>query len=280
MDTPPERTLLAGGYRNAVWKVRSSHGSFIEKVYALDADGPNPVFPNIPDHEVATLRHLAGSGLAPTFESFDERRGDRPAVLRYRFVPGVAWQRGVADVAQLLSRVHASTPPPLRHTLGSGAEAVTAADAMVDDVPADLAVRLRRHRPEGLPGDGPPRRCLVHTDCGPGNLLRTRAGLILIDWQCPGIGDPVEDLSCFASPAIQHLYRCPPLSARLVERFLTAYDDPAAGLRYRRHGAGWHYRLAAYCAWRAHRLATEQPDTAARYREALDAELDHLERSW
>ncbi len=280
MNTEPERTLLAGGYRNAVWKVRSPRGTFIEKVYALDEDGPNPVFPNIPDHEVATLRHLAGTGLAPTFVSFDDRCDQRPAVLRYRFVPGVAWRRGVADAARLLSDVHAVSPPPLRRTLGSGAEAVIAADAMVDDLPADLSARLRRHRPTGLPRHGPPRRCLVHTDCGPGNLLRTRSGLILIDWQCPGIGDPVEDLSCFLSPAIQHLYGCAPLSARLVERFLVAYDDPAAAMRYRRHGAGWHYRLAAYCAWRAHRLAAELPDTAARYREALDAELEFLEQSW
>ena len=275
-----ERVLLAGGYCNEVWKVRSPGGTFIEKVYAFDADGPNPVFPNIPDHEVTALRHLSGTGLAPSFVSFEPHQGDRPALLRYRFVPGAPWRRGGADVARLLADVHALDPPSLRRTLGSGAEAVIAADAMVDDLPFALAMRLRRLRPDDLARRGPDRRSLVHTDCGPGNLLRTQSGLILIDWQCPGIGDPVEDLSCFLSPAIQHLYGCPPLSARLVERFLAAYDDPAVALRYRLHGAGWHYRLASYCAWRAHRLATELPDTAARYREALDAELDHLERSW
>jgi thiamine kinase-like enzyme len=126
------------------------------------------------------------------------------------------------------------------------------------------------HRPWIVPS-------LVHTDCGPGNLVRSRHGLVLIDWQCPGEGDPVEDLACFLSPAMMILYTAAPHKPAARSAFLAAYGDEAVVDRYLRDGPAWHYRIGAYCAWRAHRLSRRQPDVAARYRDALAAELALLE---
>jgi hypothetical protein len=95
------------------------------------------------------------------------------------------------------------------------------------------------------------------------------------------VGDPVEDLACFLSPAMMVLYAAPPHGAAAVRRFLDTYAaaDAATAERYRRDGAAWHYRIAAYCLWRSHRLAGSQPEVAARYRRAMTAELELL-RTW
>jgi thiamine kinase-like enzyme len=128
--------------------------------------------------------------------------------------------------------------------------------------------------------DRPVRRAsLVHTDCGPGNIVRGAGGLVLIDWQCPGVGDPVEDVACFLSPAMMILYATPPHTAAARRTFLGAYEDVAVVARYHRDGPAWHYRIASYCVWRAHRLARRQPEVAERYRMALAAELE-LIRAW
>jgi aminoglycoside phosphotransferase (APT) family kinase protein len=276
----PTRTLLAGGYTNEVWKVRAGRDLLIEKRYAPHPPEPNPMYPNLPDHEAAALAHLAGTGLVPELVSFTAATTRAGAVLVYRYVAGTQWRRGTADVARVLHAVHAGPAPHgLRRLHQSAAEALTRADEVIADVP----LRAERewviaHRPTGAVGGRPVRRpALVHTDCGPGNLIRSGHGLVIIDWQCPGVGDPVEDLACFLSPAMMVLYAAPPHGARAVQSFLAAYPDADVVDRYRRDGAAWHYRIAAYCLWRAHRLADVLPDVAARYREALTAELALLD---
>jgi hypothetical protein len=272
------RTLLAGGYTNQVWRVRVGRDVLIEKRYAEHPPEPNPMYPNLPDHEAAALAHLAGTGLVPELMSFTPAHDHVGASLVYRYVVGTQWRRGVGDVARLLHAVHsARAPEGLRSLHRSGAEAIAHADEVIAGVPlADERARLTAHRPTDI-GDRPIRRpSLVHTDCGPGNLVRSRSGLVLIDWQCPGVGDPVEDLACFLSPAMMVLYATPPHGVDSVRRFLAAYPDDETVARYRRDGAAWHYRIAAYCLWRHHRLRESQPEVAARYGRALSAELNAL----
>lgn len=278
------RTLLAGGYTNEVWKVGRGRTALIEKRYSGAPAEPNPMYPNLPDHEAAVLAHLAGTGVAPELVSYAPAEPGGPgAVVVYRYVAGTQWRRGVGDVARLLHRVHALEPPASLRTLHlDAASALSRALEVIDDVPSDDAplrrarARLDALRP-GMPAASPVRRpSLVHTDCGPGNLVRGREGLVLIDWQCPGLGDPVEDLACFLSPAMMVLYAAPPHSRAVRDRFLAAYPDESVVGRYRRDGVAWHHRIAAYCLWRSHRLRTTLPDVSARYAQALDAELELL----
>jgi thiamine kinase len=273
------RTLLAGGYRNEVWKVRTASGTFIEKRYAEDPGSPNPMYPNLPDHEAGAMAHLVGSGCAPELVSFEPADGVHGAVVTYRYVSGQAWRRGVADVAQLLHRVHHAPPPKgMRSLHRSAADARAHADEMISDTASSaLRSRLLAARPTEASTAELPRPSLVHTDCGPGNVVRHRHGVLLIDWQCPGLGDPVEDVACFLSPAMMILYDTAPHGPRARATFLGAYGDDAVVARYQRDGAAWHYRIGAYCVWRAARLARRQPEVAARYRRALTAELELLE---
>ncbi|MFZ9628712.1 MAG: phosphotransferase family protein [Ilumatobacteraceae bacterium] len=279
-----DRIRLEGGYHNDVWKVRRDGRTLVEKRYAVQAE-PNPMYPNLPAQEALALRSLAGTGCAPAFVDFVERDADGRALLTYAFVPGAPWRRGVEDVARLLHTVHrVPVPRGLRRIPATPAGALESADAMVDAVPHRLSSDLRAVRPDlsrRAAASRPAARSVVHTDCGPGNVMRGRRGVVLIDWQCPGAGDPVEDLACFRSPAMMILYGQRPHSTATVRRFLAAYAslDSAAAASVQRHaevGAAWHYRIGAYCVWRIHRLSRTQPDVAERYRQAMLAEIDLL----
>jgi aminoglycoside phosphotransferase (APT) family kinase protein len=274
----PSRELLAGGYRNQVWKVRAGRGFVIEKQYAEDPGSPNPMYPNLPDHEAAAMAHLAGTGCAPELVSYRPPEHHHGAQVVYRYVTGTQWMRGVEDVARLLSTVHHLQPPRgLRRLHRSATEALAHADVVVADTPSVRSrSRMADARPDGMVHRPARRPSLVHTDCGPGNIVRTRYGLVLIDWQCPGVGDPVEDIACFLSPAMMILYATTPHTAAARQAFLDAYGDEQVVRRYLRDGPAWHFRIASYCVWRAHRLARHQPEVAARYRTALDAELELL----
>ena len=277
-----DRVRLAGGYRNQVWKVRAADGWVIEKNYSEDPGLPNPLYPNLPAQEAAAMRHLFPYGLAAEVVSYRPAGEGVRAQLVYRFLEGSGWARGVADVAEMLCRVHhAGVPRGARRLHRSGAQALAHADAMVADTrDRGLKARMLAARPSGVPADVVRTVALVHTDCGPGNILRTADGLVLIDWQCPGAGDAVEDVACFSSPAMQLLYDRAPLTAATRRRFLQAYeaaDDRGSVERYAAHGAGWHYRIAAYCAWRIPHTRRRQPEVAAGYARALEAELEFLE---
>lgn len=267
-----DRTLLVGGYRNEVWMVRDGRRLLIEKRYVEDPGEPNPMYPNLPDHEAAALALLGPHGWSPRLVAHV------PGVVTYEYVPGRMWRRGTAEVAVLLGAVHAlSAPRELRLLCGSAAEARTHADAMVQAVPSRVVAPLAGVRPAEVSAQVLRRRSLVHTDCGPGNLVRSRRGLVLIDWQCPGRGDPVEDVACFVSPAMMILYQMAPHSPAARHAFLAAYPDRAIVARYRRDSAAWHYRIAAYCVWRADRLARRLPEVADRYRRASAAEIAFIE---
>ena len=273
-----DRVLLAGGYRNRVWKVRAGRGFVIEKEYVEDSSHAdvNPMFPNLPDHEAMALRVLGPLGLAPQLVSVEPRR------LTYRYVAGPMWRpgrlRSAEDVANLLHAVHAVTPPTEMRDLCASADAARAhADSMIDATSSRFADELRARRPSTAGADPISRRSLVHTDCGPGNIVRGPRGPVLIDWQCPGAGDPVEDLACFLSPAMMVLYQVRPHSRAARARFLSSYADGDVVDRYLRDGAAWHYRIGAYCVWRAHRLARSSRDVAGRYLRALSAEIELLE---
>ena len=269
----PARVRLPGGYRNEVWKVRAGRSWLIEKRYCEEPGEANPMYPNLPDHEVAALAALGPRGLSPQLVDHD------PSAVTYRFVPGTMWRSGVADVAALLYAIHSGPAPRDLRSLGaSAAQARGHGDEMVAAVTTEAAAGLLAVRPKVVSTEVVRRASLVHTDCGPGNLVRSRAGLVLIDWQCPGLGDPVEDIACFVSPAMMVLYDQPPHTQRTIENFLSAYGEAGAHgratvKRYRRDAASWHYRIGGYCVWRAHRLDTRLPDVAQRYRRALAAEI-------
>lgn len=245
---------LLGGRVNTVWRV----GNIAVKQF--QPNGDSPLFPNDPKAEAAALTLLAPLGLAPRL------LGQGQGWLAYQYCRGAAWKTDSVKVATTLARLHETKVPANSFRTGANGSAQLLEQAK--SIAALCPQTLPSPPPDPNVAPGP--TCLIHGDVVPGNLIAHQDTLTLIDWQCPAIGDPVEDIATFLSPAMQSLYRGAPLSQSEVNSFRTACPQPYVQ-RYDRLAAIYHWRMAAHCLWKAARNA---PDYAA----AMQLELTALKR--
>lgn len=237
---------LSGGRTNRVWRVQDGKSDYVCKLYR--GSNNNPLFANVPEAEFACLTHLAGQGLSPDPVVF--LKLPIGMVLIYKFLQGRIWQGDTRPVAQCLHRLHALDPPAdLPQSPVGAAEILLHADRILNDLRGDTARYLRERRPEPVVSH-PTQLAFLHGDVVAANLLQTPDGLRLIDWQCPSVGDPVSDLACFLSPAMQVIYGAGPLSQSQQSAFLEGYGDRSVSDRYLVWKSAYHYRMAAYCLWR------------------------------
>ncbi len=259
-------TPLAGGRTNRVWKISGTR-DLVCKLYSESTQ--NPLYENAPQSEYDCLKQLSGKGVAPEAVCFNRTTfGD---VLVYEYLHGTDWNNDVISVAQLLARIHAEPIPEGLRVLAMGSDSVVAQtlDILKDAKPVD-ADRLKALKPNGkIAAAG--TQCFVHTDVVAGNLIQTVDGVRMIDWQCPGSGDPVEDLAMFLSPAMQHVYRGSVLTKAECAAFIEAYPDVTVRDRYNKMAPFYNWRMAAYCAWKEARGAEE-------YRAAKELEISALEK--
>jgi Ser/Thr protein kinase RdoA (MazF antagonist) len=244
---------LPGGNTNRVWRIEApirDAPALVCKLYRPGGD--TPLFRNDPAAEATALRALAGTGLAPAFVAAAETAAGRS--LAYAHVAGRAWrpEDAVASVAAALARLHAVPAPPELPAFLSDEPALRAQTrdmlAMIGAAGQDLA---RIEPPAVSAPDVTP--VFVHGDATAGNVLIGAAGVTFIDWQCPGRGDPAGDLAVFLSPGMQAICGNPPLSTTQAAAFLAAYGNPATVARYNALRPLFHWRMAAYCLWRAAR---------------------------
>jgi thiamine kinase len=270
----PVPTPLPGGYWNTVVRLRDARRDWVVKVYA-DGD-PEALFPILPDDEARALEVLSGHRVAPEPVAYLPAAEGEPAVLVYRFLEGESWRTDVRPVAALMRRQHAVRAEGFRPVPTDAAGILTQGDRLLVAATAEDAEALGTRRPPETVGPAT-RLALLHTDAGAGNVIVGADGARLIDWQCPAVGDPAEDLFCFLSPAFQVLYGNEPLSAAERAAFLEAYDDREVGDRLDALGPALTYRMGAYCAARRHALGGVDPDAAARYARALALGLADLD---
>lgn len=252
LDGPWQR--LSGGRVNALWRV----GNAVIKQFKTT--GISPLFPNDASAEAAALSLLAPKGLAPKL--FAQGKD----WLGYQYCPGSAWQRDTKQIADALSNIHCVTVTKANFRLATNgstqlltqAKAIAAlCTAPLPPPPSDTGV-----------AKGP--TCLIHGDAVPGNLIAHNGKITFIDWQCPAIGDPTEDIATFLSPAMQFLYRGTPLSTDEVAAFRSACA-PDTIERYDQLAELYHWRMAAHCLWKFEQNA---PD----YGHAMQLELASLQR--
>ncbi len=262
-------TSLFGGRTNSIWQVTAPtlNSTAILKLYRSNAGhlkDVNPLFPNDPDSEAKLLRHLHAESFAPNLiAKFGTDHGE---CILYEAIPGVRWQAGVADVANLITKLHQiPAPTGIRRIANGSAELALQSK--------EIARRCRDRSALGeMPEDNdiPPSQnlSLVHGDIVPGNLIQNEAGLHLIDWQCPAIGDPCEDIAIFVSPAMQLLYRGTILSVQERRDFNQNLPTKLVA-RYQALAPLYHFRMAAYCLWQSE---NGRPD----YLEGYQAEMAAL----
>ena len=269
-----EVLALPSGYWNDVVRVRGDGFDWVCKAFA-EQDGWR-LFPILPDEEARALVVLGGRRVAPEFVSYHPRAGGRPAVLVYEWVEGAMWTEGTAAVGELLRRQHAVPATGFREVPTGSDGILEQGDRLLGGAAPDDAAALGALRPS-VRVQPSPRRVLLHTDAGTGNVIVGPDGPRLIDWQCPALGDAAEDLFTFLAPAFQVVFDHEPLTAAERAACLEAYGDPAVEARLAALEPALTYRFAAYCAMRRADLAEADPVSAARYARAVALSLADLE---
>jgi len=286
--------LLTGGFWNRVYRLRSKQNSALDWVVKQFVQVPvNPMFPILPSAESAALQFLQDHSCAPRPIAFIAESAVG-SLLVYEYVPGSSWNGDLDAAARLLARVqriplNAFAKQAFRQLPTEANALQEHAQAMLVRHPGALSDRVRQLRPAIRSGSdfSFPKEVLVHTDCGPGNMVSSPAGLRLIDWQCPGIGDGLQDVVTFLSPAMQVLYGYPVLSVAQEQTFLSAYlsalcekpsDSEETLARFNSIRSSHHYRFAAYCAMRTQDTASSDQKTSHLYSLALQAEIQLLYR--
>lgn len=230
------RVPLPGGRSNRVWRI----GDLVLKRF--DPDAATPLFPNDPLAEARALTLFAPLHIAPVL------RAAGPDWVIYDHHEGTVWspKADPAPLARLLHRLHgADVAPGTFRALPNGSAALHAhalglAQPGLPPIPPDPHIPPISPRP-------------VHADPVLGNILATAAGPLLIDWQCPGMGDPAEDLATLLSPAMIWLYCGQTPADGWGDALLSAYPDAAIVERTRALLPLYRWRIMTHCALRAAR---------------------------
>jgi thiamine kinase len=252
----------AGGRTNKVWRI-TGEKDLICKLYLESKT--NPLFNNIPEAEYRCLLWLNGSGIAP--KPYEYLKTPFGKVLMYYYIKGETWSHDVGAVSELLNRIRKHKyPKRLRILPSSPSDIKQTGLEIINKLNIHHKNKLNKICPDVSISDIEP--VLLHTDTVPGNLIFGDIGLQLIDWQCPAIGDPIVDIMMFLSPGMHEIYRSGKLSMKDHEVFLMSLTSDLRN-RYLAIGPLYHWRLAAYCFWKAEQGFIE-------YESAALAEIDLL----
>jgi thiamine kinase-like enzyme len=254
--------IQTGGRTNKVWRIANEE-DLTCKLYL--ESGNNPLFNNTPEEEYRCLLWLEGSDIAPKpYKFLKTPFGD---VLLYNFIKGEIWSNNVETVSELLTRIR-------KYKYPKGLRALSNLPSDIKKTGLEIINNLNNYHKNKLIKICPDisisgiEPVLLHTDVVPGNLILGDKGLRLIDWQCPAIGDPIVDITVFLSPAMHEVYGSGKLSMKDHETFLMNLQ-PKLRSRYNILGPLYHWRLAAYCFWKAEQGFKE-------YENAALAEIDLL----
>lgn len=259
---------MDGGRSNLIWRIDcETSASLVCKLFLPNTS--TPLFANDAMREATVLQALHGRDISPELVAFKASRMGESLV--YRYVAGQVWREGVSDVASLLARLHRLPIPD-----GLPIMEISPTSLVADGFAMQGSVSGRLPAPPDVTNHLAQGRVFLHGDVVAGNILQTANGLRLIDWQCPAAGDPSVDLAVFLSPAMQWVYGGRTLSADEINVFLTAYAKISGNIsaveRYKTLAPLYHWRMAAYCLWKA-----DQGDQD--YARAMDLELACLKKT-
>ena len=244
-----------GGRTNKVWRLIGEK-DLICKLY-LETN-TNPLFNNTPEEEYKCLLWLESSNIAPTpYKYLKTPFGE---VLLYNYIKGHTWSHDVETVSELLTRIR-------KHKYLKGLRILSNLPSDIKQTGLEIISKLNSYHKNKLINICPDvsvsdiEPVLLHTDVVPGNLILGDEGLRLIDWQCPAIGDPIVDIVMFLSPGMHEIYGSGKLSMKDHEVFLMSLSSDLCE-RYNIIGPLYHWRLAAYCFWKAEQGFIEYENAA------------------
>jgi aminoglycoside phosphotransferase (APT) family kinase protein len=191
-------------------------------------------------------------------------------LLVYEFFAGDVWREDAAAVGRLLRRLHdmpVTADSAFRQLPLETVAILHQADHLLAQATSDALVhQLRALRPDPQPRPLLARLALVHTDAWAGNFVQNGRQLRLIDWQCPGLGDPAEDVWTFLYAGYEMLLGWPRFGEGVIAEFWRGYGvDTAVSHHLQILAPTYTYRLAAHCCLRQQQLAATNPTASANY---------------
>lgn len=255
---------LMGGFWNDVYRLRGNGRDWVIKHFR--AANPDGLYPILPQAEALALQMLSGLEIAPEPVAF---LPDVP-LLVYEFFAGDVWQEDVAGIGRLLRRLHdvpVTADSGFRQLPLETADILQQGDQLLAQAEPDTQVqRLRAIRPPPQPRPLLKRCVLVHTDPWAGNFVQNGRHLCLIDWQCPGLGDPVEDVWTFLYAGYEMLLGWPRFDESVATEFWRGYGaETAVQPCLEIIAPSYTYRLAAHCCLRQQQLAATNPVASNNY---------------
>lgn len=234
----PQRIQLAGGLANRSWRLCDAS----QDVVVRFAGDPARRLGADPRSEIAMQSLAAAIGLAPPLLIARPSEG----LLVSRYVagrqPGLDDFRNagtLAGVGAWLARLHAEPVPAGLAVVDFGERAAgylaTLQAAGARPAAAAIADALARRR-TALPP--PARLAACHHDLHHRNFIETIAGLVVVDWEYAGPGDPAADLA-----ACIGYHR---LDAQQADALLAGYGATAGALRERLTALGWIFDCLCY----------------------------------
>ena len=194
-----EITRLPGGSVNRSYRVRTSAGRFVLRY------SPTPDAWLASDRSVERALHglAAEAGLAPRIVAADSR--DRWLITE--FIEGPVWtDTNFARVECLellgdtLRRLHAIAPPAIgRFDLLQALRAYARRLERSLEAAALTGYLEQAAAAWQLCGASERPVAVLHHDLHGSNLIDSPRGLVLIDWECAAVNDPLLDVACVLS---------------------------------------------------------------------------------
>ncbi len=255
---------LKGGYWNEVYRVQGNNFDWVLKRFYSEPQRTR-LYPMLPDSEALALKTLKDKAIAPDFIAYFPATQIERAVLIYDYVPGSLWQGDLTQIADLMKRFHTldSSETGFRILPQTPKEILAQADDLLKACKDDELTReLETMRPKTKAISVLKRLSLVHTDAWIGNFIGMGSSLRLIDWQCPGLGDPTEDLWTFLDSGYQQLIGLPLYTETEKDAFLKVYSKEVRG-RLDLLRPYYAYRVAAHCVMRIQDFKDQPKDKKA-----------------
>jgi thiamine kinase len=191
----------AGSHFNQSYEVRTGEGRFVVRL------SPAPDAWLAGNRSVERHLHAlaAAAGLAPPIVHADPK--DRWLITR--FVDGVLWTTECFDdaarltqLAAALRRLHALPAPAtgrfdLLYALDAYVGLLETAGAVRPGALAGLMKQAAQNW--RLSGAGSRAPAILHHDLNASNIIDSGTQLLLLDWECAAVGDPLFDVACVLS---------------------------------------------------------------------------------
>ncbi|MDJ0858894.1 MAG: aminoglycoside phosphotransferase family protein [Dinoroseobacter sp.] len=258
---------LTGGRTSSVFLAKPPD-RLVSVVVKISQIGEHtPLFDNRPLDEWRILTELSPSGLAPMpVGRLSLANGQH--LLGYQFFQGSMGARTPNALATLLKKIHTHD---VRFALPSRPTAPENLMAQADSLGASgLPSQIAKLRPSVSQAPPLTELTLVHRDPIASNIVSDACDVpLLIDWQCPARGDPLEDIAHATSPAMAHVYGSPrPFSSYEV---LIHYGSNKLMERALHLLPIYRWRMVCYCAWQV--IRGNQI-----YQKGMEMEAEALER--